>query len=86
MIGKIVSTKMNKTVVVVLSRVVTHPVYKKKMKRTKRVKAHNELADVQEGDVVRIESTRPLSREKRYRVVERVDARKQTNKETKKQK
>jgi len=65
--GTVVSNKMQKTVVVQVSRRVQHPLYKKVMIRSQRFKAHDELAcDV--GDLVEIMETRPLSKEKRWRV------------------
>lgn len=67
--GKVISDKMEKTVVVAVERVSTHPVYKKQIKTTKRFKAHNELG-AKAGDVVTIEETRPISKEKRWRVIE----------------
>lgn len=67
--GKVVSDKMEKTVVVAVERVSTHPVYKKQIKATKRFKAHNELG-AKVGDAVMIEETRPLSRQKRWQVIE----------------
>lgn len=70
LVGRVVSDKMDKTVVVAVERVVTHPLYGKKFRRTKRYKAHDEGNRCRVGDVVRIEESRPLSREKRWRVVE----------------
>lgn len=71
--GKVVSTKMDKTIVVALERLMMHPLYKKSVRTTKRVKSHDEKNECSPGDVVRIEETRPLSREKRYRLVEIVE-------------
>lgn len=66
--GLVVSNKMQKTVVVEMSRQVQHPVYLKTVKRTSRLKAHDDLnCDI--GDMVELMETRPLSREKRWRVV-----------------
>lgn len=66
--GVVVSDKMQKTVVVEMSRQVQHPVYLKTVKRTSRLKAHDEIGcDV--GDIVEVMETRPLSREKCWRVV-----------------
>lgn len=65
--GIVVSNKMEKTVVVLLSRQVQHPLYGKTVKKSNRIKAHDEMScDV--GDVVEIVETRPLSKEKRWRV------------------
>jgi len=69
-IGTVVSDKMDKTVVVAVERTVTHPLYKRTMRRTKKFKAHDEENSCRAGDVVRIMETRPLSKEKRWRVVE----------------
>ena len=69
-IGKVVSDKMDKTVVVSLVRQVPHPLYKKYFKKTTKFVAHDEKNDAHEGDTVRIMETRPLSKTKRWRVVE----------------
>jgi len=69
-IGKVVSDKMQKTVVVTVERLVQHPFYKKSVKQTTRFKAHDENNDSHIGDVVKIMETRPLSKDKRWRVVE----------------
>lgn len=68
--GKVVSDKMQKTVVVVVETLVRHPIYGRRMRRTKRYKAHDETNQCQTGDLVRIEETRPLSKEKRWRVIQ----------------
>ena len=72
-VGVVVSDKMQKTVVVRLDRRVPHPVYGKMVTRTKRVKAHDEENSAKTGDTVRIAETRPLSKDKRWRVVEIVE-------------
>lgn len=72
-IGKVVSDKMDKTVVVSIERRVQHPVYGKMVRRTKRLKAHDERNDAKTGDTVRIMETRPLSKDKRWRLVEIVE-------------
>jgi small subunit ribosomal protein S17 len=72
-VGVVVSDKMQKTVVVSLDRRVPHPVYGKMVTRTKRVKAHDEENSAKTGDTVRIMETRPLSKDKRWRVVEIVE-------------
>jgi len=69
-IGKVVSDKMQKTVVVTVERLVQHPLYKKSVKQTTRFKAHDENNDSHIGDIVKIMETRPLSKDKRWRVVE----------------
>ena len=71
--GLVVSDKMEKTVVVAIERRVQHPHYGKMMTRTKRLKAHDEENSAKEGDTVRIMETRPLSKDKRWRVVEIVE-------------
>lgn len=72
-VGLVVSDKMQKTVVVAIERRVPHPVYGKMVTRTKRVKAHDEENSAKTGDTVRIAETRPLSKDKRWRVVEIVE-------------
>jgi len=68
--GVAVSNKMDKTVVVAVIERVRHPRYAKTVQRTKRLYAHDEANDVRTGDRVRIQETRPLSKLKRWRVVE----------------
>ena len=72
-VGLVVSDKMEKTVVVAIERRVPHPVYGKMVTRTTRLKAHDEQNSAKAGDTVRIMETRPLSKDKRWRVVEIVD-------------
>ena len=72
-VGKVVSDKMDKTIVVALEDTVKHPLYGKSVKRTKKVKAHDEANECTVGDKVRIMETRPLSRDKRWRLVEIVE-------------
>lgn len=72
-VGRVVSDKMQKTVVVAIERRVPHPVYGKMVTRTKKVKAHDEENSAKTGDLVRIAETRPLSKDKRWRLVEIVD-------------
>ena len=69
-IGLVVSDKMEKTVVVAIERRVPHPVYGKMMTRTTRLKAHDEENSAKAGDTVRIMETRPMSKDKRWRLVE----------------
>ena len=71
--GTVVSDKMEKTVVVAIMNKVKHPVYGKTVNRTKKLKAHDEENQCGIGDVVRIMETRPLSKDKRWRVVEIVE-------------
>jgi small subunit ribosomal protein S17 len=70
LIGVVVSDKMSKTVVVKVTRVVSHPVYRKVMNRFQKYKVHDEKAAAHIGDEVRIEETRPISKDKRWRLVE----------------
>jgi small subunit ribosomal protein S17 len=72
-LGIVVSDKMQKTVVVRLERRFAHPTYGKMVTRSTKVKAHDEQNDAKTGDTVRIMETRPLSKDKRWRVVEIVD-------------
>src|ERR1700693_6290808 len=72
-VGKVVSDKMAKTVVVSIERRVEHPVYGKMVRRTKKLKAHDEQNEAKTGDTVRIMETRPLSKDKRWRVVEIIE-------------
>ena len=72
-VGLVVSDKMAKTVVVAIERRVPHPIYGKMVTRTKRLKAHDEENTARTGDTVRIVETRPLSKDKRWRVVEIVE-------------
>ncbi len=67
--GTVVSDKMDKTVVVAVETLVTHPLYKKQMKNTTKFKAHDENNECGHGDVVKIMETRPLSKSKRWRVI-----------------
>jgi len=69
-VGKVVSDKMQKTVIVSLTRQVPHPLYKKYFKKTTKFVAHDEKGDAKTGDTVRIMETRPLSKTKRWRVIE----------------
>jgi small subunit ribosomal protein S17 len=69
LIGKVVSDKMEKTIVVEIENLIMHPLYKKSVRRTKRVKSHDEKNECGIGDLVKIEETRPLSKEKRYRLI-----------------
>jgi len=71
--GVVVSDKMDKTVVVAIERLVVHPVYGRRLRRTERVKAHDQDNACKSGDTVRLMETRPLSKDKRWRVVEIVE-------------
>ncbi|MVB12628.1 30S ribosomal protein S17 [Caprobacter fermentans] len=68
-VGKVVSNKMDKTIVVAVEDSVKHPLYKKVVKRTIRLKAHDENNECTIGDRVRVMETRPLSKDKRWRLV-----------------
>ncbi|MBU5438635.1 30S ribosomal protein S17 [Tissierella sp. MSJ-40] len=68
-VGTVVSDKMDKTIVVAIETFVTHPLYKKQIKRTTKFKAHDENNECRKGDVVKIMETRPLSKDKRWRLV-----------------
>ena len=72
-VGKVVSDKMDKTVVVIVEDRVAHKTYKKIIGRTYRLKAHDENNECRVGDIVRVMETRPLSKDKRWRVVEIVE-------------
>ena len=69
-IGVVSSNKMQKTIVVTVDRKIMHPLYKKVTRKSKRFLVHDERGECQPGDMVRIEETRPLSRRKRWRVVQ----------------
>jgi small subunit ribosomal protein S17 len=71
--GVVVSNKMNKSIVVAVERKVMHPIYGKFMKKTTRLKAHDEQDECQVGDTVRIMETRPLSKTKNWRLVEIIE-------------
>lgn len=71
--GKVVSDKMDKTIVVAVVDNVKHPLYNKIVKRTYKLKAHDENNECQIGDRVRVMETRPLSKDKRWRLVEIVE-------------
>jgi len=70
MTGVVVSNKMNKTIVVKVERRFAHPVFKKVVKTTKKYKVHDEKNECVEGDFIRIQETRPLSKEKRWRLMD----------------
>lgn len=72
LIGKVVSIKMSKTVVVLVERKFRHAVYHKVIIRHKKFKAHNEDLDLQLGDVVKIEETKPISKDKHFKVIEQI--------------
>ncbi|OHW62429.1 30S ribosomal protein S17 [Andreesenia angusta] len=67
--GRVVSDKMDKTIVVAVETFVSHPLYGKSVKKTTKFKAHDENNECQTGDIVKIMETRPLSKDKRWRLV-----------------
>jgi len=72
LIGKVVSTKMQKTVVVKVERKFRHPLYEKVITRHKKYKAHNEEFKLKEGDMVKIIEMRPISKDKHFKVAEKL--------------
>ena len=72
-VGKVISNKMDKTIVVAIEDHVKHPLYKKIVKDTYKLKAHDEKNECNIGDTVRVMETRPLSKDKRWRLVEIVE-------------
>ena len=72
-VGKVVSDKMDKTIVVAVADRVAHPLYKKIIRRTYKLKAHDENNECGIGDTVRVMETRPLSKDKRWRLVEIIE-------------
>ena len=72
-VGKVGSDKMDKTIVVAIADSVQHPLYKKIIKRTYKLKAHDENNECRVGDTVEVMETRPLSKDKRWRLVEIIE-------------
>ena len=72
-VGKVVSDKMDKTIVVAVEDIVRHPLYNKIVKRTYKLKAHDENNECAVGDKVKVMETRPISRDKRWRLVSIVE-------------
>jgi len=72
-IGLVVSNKMDKTITIAIERKVPHPIYKKYYKKTTKLMAHDEKSECGVGDIVKIMETRPLSKNKRWRLVEIVE-------------
>ena len=70
MIGMVISEKANKTIVVRVGHITVHPVFKKTIKRYNKFKAHDEKNEAKTGDAVKIRETRPVSRDKRWRLIE----------------
>ena len=71
--GKVISNKMEKSIVVAIERRVAHPIYKKYFSRTTKLMAHDEKREANIGDIVKIMETRPLSKRKRWRLLEIVE-------------
>ena len=71
--GKVISDKMDKTITVAVEDHVRHPLYNKIVKKTYKLKAHDETNDAKTGDTVKVMETRPLSKDKRWRLVEVVE-------------
>ncbi len=72
-VGVVSSTKMDKTITVMVQRRLRHPIYGKMVKKTKKFFAHDEANDCNEGDLVRIRESRPLSRKKRWQLIEIIE-------------
>lgn len=72
-LGNVVSDKMDKTIVVAVETFITHPLYKKQLKKTSRFKAHDENNECRTGDKVKIMETRPISKDKNWRLVEVIE-------------
>jgi len=75
-IGEVVSDKMDKTITVAVKRRVKHPVYGKYLSKTSKLTAHDDKNECREGDTVKVMETRPMSRKKRWRLVEIIEKRK----------
>ncbi len=71
--GKVVSNKMDKSIVVLIERQIRHPMYGKRIRRSTKIKAHDENNICQEGDIVRIKETRPISKTKSWTLVDVVE-------------
>jgi small subunit ribosomal protein S17 len=72
-VGRVVSNKMDKTIVVQIENLVMHSLYKKSVRKTRKIKSHDAKNECNIGDVVRVEETRPISKEKRYRLIEIIE-------------
>ncbi len=72
-VGKVISDKMNKTIVVEIKKLIMHPLYKKFVRRTKKIKSHDEKNLCGIGDIVKVVETRPISKDKRYNLVEIIE-------------
>ena len=72
-VGIVVSDKMEKTITIAIERKVPHPIYRKYFKKTKKLMAHDEKSECRVGDKVKVMETRPLSKNKRWRIIEIVE-------------
>lgn len=77
--GKVVSNKMDKSIVVVVERQIRHPMYGKQIRRSTRLKVHDENNVCQEGDIVRIKETKPISKNKAWTLVDVIETAQQVN-------
>ena len=73
LVGRVVSDKMDKTAVVSVATTTRHPLYEKVIRRNKKYKVHDENNEAHVGDLVRIEECRPMSKEKRFRIIEWIE-------------
>lgn len=73
LIGKVVSDKMDKTIIVELEDLVMHHLYKKSVRKSKKIKSHDNKNECSIGDIVKVEETRPISKDKRYRLIEIIE-------------
>ncbi|MFH0979630.1 MAG: 30S ribosomal protein S17 [Candidatus Roizmanbacteria bacterium] len=80
LVGEVVSTKMQKTVVVNVERKFTHSKYRKVIIRHKKYKAHNEELELKVGDIVKIVETRPISKDKHFKVIEKLEVKSKNSK------
>jgi small subunit ribosomal protein S17 len=69
-VGKVTSDKRDKTITIIVERKIKHPLYGKVMKKSKKFQAHDEKNECNEGDIVKVMETRPLSKTKRFRLIE----------------
>ena len=72
-VGKVISDKMDKTIVVEIKKLIMHPLYKKYVRRTKKIKSHDAENKCGIGDIVKVVETRPISKDKRYNLVEIIE-------------
>jgi len=72
-VGKVTSDKRDKTITIIVERKIKHPLYGKVMKKSKKFQAHDEKNECKEGDIVKVMETRPLSKTKRFRLIEIIE-------------